>query len=151
MPYVITRKHCPRTQSNTSSGFKPLIQSKQVRVGYQLYTKKRKSIVVQCSRIIFLMRQKQHNCIPNLKTNLPLFLPLGRSDSLICLCVYFKLVVNSLQNSLQHNYIVKLAILYTCYILNCSLKFCYFCEHHTAIAYAPPGNQLLLCVVSIVK
>ena len=75
----------------------------------------------------------------------------GRSDSLICMCVYFKLVVNSLQNSLQHNYIVKLAILNTCYILNYSLKFCYFCEHHTAIAYAPPGNQLLLCVVSVVK
>ena len=39
---------------------------------------------------------------------------LDRSDSLIGMCVYFKLVVNSLQNSLQHNYIVKLAILYKC-------------------------------------
>ena len=57
------------------------------------------------------MRQKKANCFLDLKANLPLCLLLGRSDSLICMYVYFKLVVISLQNSLQHNYIVKLAIL----------------------------------------
>ena len=29
-------------------------------------------------------------------------------------------------------YIVKLAVLYTFYVINYSLKSCNFCEHHTA-------------------
>ena len=49
------------------------------------------SIVVQCSGIIFPMRQKQHRRFPNLKANLPLCHLLDRFDSLICICVYFKL------------------------------------------------------------
>ena len=43
VPGVITRKHCPHTQSNTSGAFKPLIQSKWVKVGVpDLYKKKEK-------------------------------------------------------------------------------------------------------------
>ena len=52
---------------------------------------KRECIVVQCSGKIFLMRQKQRHRFPNLKANLPLCPLLDRSDSLICICVYFKL------------------------------------------------------------
>ena len=44
------------------------------------------------------------------------------------------------------------------YVINCSLKFWNFCEIHTASTclkrvstYAPPGDQLSLCVVSVVK
>ena len=54
------------------------------------------------------------------KANLPLCLLLDHSDSLICFCVYFKLILITcitLQNSRQHtctsNYIEKLVILYT--------------------------------------
>ena len=47
--------------------------------------------MVQCSGIIFLIRQKQRNRFPNLKANLRLCLLLDRSDSLICMCVNFKL------------------------------------------------------------
>ena len=60
------------------------------------------------------MWQKQYNRFPNLKANLPLFLRLEyRSDSLICMCVYLKLIPITLQNSDQHNYIAKLVILNT--------------------------------------
>ena len=46
--------------------------------------------------------------------NLPLCLLLDHSDSLICFCVYFKLMfIITLQNSRQHSYIEKLVILYT--------------------------------------
>ena len=50
------------------------------------------------------------------KANLPLCLLLDHSDSLICFCVYFKLIlIITLQNPRQHNYmyIEKLVILYT--------------------------------------
>lgn len=61
----------------------------------------------------FLTWQKQYNRFTNLKANLPLFLRLDRSDSLIYMCVYLKLILITFQNSHQHNYIAKLAILYT--------------------------------------
>ena len=67
------------------------------------------SIMAQCSEIIFLTRQKQRNRFPNLKVNLSLCLPPSRSDSIICMCVYLKLVLSS--SKLAPTYIVELAIL----------------------------------------
>ena len=96
---------------------------------------------------------KKHNRFPNLKANLPLCFLLYRSDSKICMCEYFTLLLISHFTKLPPTYIVIRDMLCKLYVINYSPKFCNFCEPHIAFIfcdvflptrYAPPWNQLLL-------
>ena len=96
---------------------------------------------------------KKHNRFPNLKANLPLCFLMYRSDSKICMCEYFTLLLISHFTKLPPTYIVIRDMLCKLYVINYSPKFCNFCEPHIAFIfcdvflptrYAPPWNQLLL-------
>ena len=78
---------------------------------------------------------RKHNRFSNLKANLPLCLLLDRSDSKICMCEYFTLLLISYFTKLPPTYIVILDMLCKLYVINYSLKFCNFCELHIAFIF----------------
>ena len=58
----------------------------------------------------------EHKLFPNLKANLPVCLVLDRSDSIICMCVFFKLILITLRNSHQQRLYCSCKTGYIAYI-----------------------------------